>query len=143
MTPAATATRLLLGLALAAAPGCIPSTAQYLSIPIRDPGAREHEHARVRVPLTELARRLDDFAPQQLGFYFRGRVPIPHRLVDTDADGAVDAAEVEIPVRRDGRTRLVVVHPRQTDEAAATELPEAPPETEWVDFEVDVRHAMR
>ena len=93
------------------ATACVPSTAAYVSVPIEVSDARSRDAAVVRVPLAELEPRLSGFDASALAFFGPGREPLPHRLIDTDGDGAMDHAVTILPVAGDGTSRLVVVCP--------------------------------
>jgi hypothetical protein len=91
--------------------GCVPSHAASVSIPVVALDQRAHEDAVLRVPLRELRARLPGAQPGAVAFYAEGRAPLPCRWLDTDGDGAPDAAEVALAVRADGSTRLLAVCP--------------------------------
>ncbi len=103
--------RVLVTTVLLTLPACLPSTAGYLSVPLRSEDGADHAGVRVRVPFAEIAARLDNFTPASVAFYQTGRAPLPHRLIDTDGDGVADAAEVEVTARGDGGSVLTIVCP--------------------------------
>jgi hypothetical protein len=96
---------------LLSAAGCVPTTAAYLAIPVETENGTPRERGAVRVPIAELEKRMPDFDADTLSFYGAGRDPIPHRLVDDDADGSPEAALVVLPIAGDGSTRLIAVCP--------------------------------
>ena len=91
---------------------CVPTHTASLSVPVLVADRTDRERAIIAVDLTELATRIDDFDPGRLAFYGVGRSPLPYRLVRSPGDGnGPQTALVEMPVRGDGTTRILVVCP--------------------------------
>lgn len=97
---------------------CTPLSSSYLEVPVVPRDGKARAPGLVRVPLRELRSRMPGFDPDRVAFYAEGREPLPHQLVDEDADQRPDAAHVQLRVAGDGSTRLVVVCPGPAAPAA-------------------------
>jgi hypothetical protein len=94
---------------LAGAVACVPHRWIYLRVPVEGPPG----DAVVDVPLAKLTSISDDFVAEHLAFYDRRRDARPHRLVDTDGDGAPDVARVLLEIadaeRGEAPTQLTIL----------------------------------
>lgn len=113
---------------------CVPTTAAYLRIPVTTDDGRPRRATLLQVPLDELRRQLRVKSLDHLAFFHDDRAPIPHRLADLDGDGDPDVAEVVLPIRGDGETRLIALCPGPTADAGT--LPDAPRD-EGVQLQLD------
>lgn len=91
--------------------GCLPTRNASVSIPLASADGKDHERALVRLPFGELAARLPGMRKEELGFYARGRDPVPYLIVDANHDGRPDEVVLVVPVAGDGSTRILATCP--------------------------------
>jgi hypothetical protein len=80
-------------------------------VPVESTDGATYAQTLVEVPLAELRARMTDFDPARAAVYAGGRAPVPHALVDRDADGVPDVLLVAMPVAEGSALAVVCPGP--------------------------------
>ncbi|MHC4812573.1 MAG: hypothetical protein ACYTKC_22120 [Planctomycetota bacterium] len=75
---------------------CMPVHASFLRLGVTFRDGRPAHLAILDVPLAMLHTQNPQLDPRRLAVYHKGRDPVPHRLMDADADGRPDHVRVKI-----------------------------------------------
>ena len=93
--------------------GCVPTHAAFLHVPVTVAPRRPAGLVIVRLPIEELAKRMEEFDVERIAVFHRGREPIPHQIVDIDGDGRLDTVVTKIPAGAGNRAVAVVCPARK------------------------------